>query len=483
MLLDTEIPLSESYACDEVLRAAMIDIAGKATSGREAASHWAEHLRFIASDTNTEPGTVKEWTEADEAAQEEADLPFCSCVWHASRPISLVETNLMITDPIDTPDCQHYLAVSYCWQSSAQAAYDGLPYTIRRKDNTAACKCPPGLLRRVLHFAYLQGIRYVWIDQECIEQHDPVDKGVGIQAMDLVYQYAEKSVAVLEARINKQRHLDALGCLQESSGNSGPHLTDEEWVDMVEMLNIILGDPWFERAWCLQESTSAARTMTLLMKRDPDLKLPDVLDVSANYHDELELELVDLQWQITGWLADQADRRAETGDLALSAQANEVFERWRQTLIPDTGEVEWPICNAAEALFYMTPRFNTVVSDRLAILANLCAYDVRLDSVALDQCGYGFSVCAITLATLNGDFSLQANVGTHLRAVASQARRENRSSEPRDLALKDRMAFSWNVPRDVSIADLLSHDKKIYLLRYDACSSLSGTGIALRGSL
>jgi predicted nucleic acid-binding protein len=155
------------------------------------------------------------------------------------------------------------------------AGYHGLPYSVRRKGVVGAPACPSDLLRRVINFARECGLDYLWIDQECIEQDDPEDKDVGIQAMDLVYQMAAQSVAVLEVRINEQSHLDALGLLQDC--NVEEDLAPTDLQDLIEALEIILSDRWFERTWCLQESTSAARKMALLIRRNPALRLPDSL--------------------------------------------------------------------------------------------------------------------------------------------------------------------------------------------------------------
>lgn len=42
-------------------------------------------------------------------------------------------------------------------------------------------------------------------------------------------------------------------------------------------------------------------------------------------------------------------------------------------------------CSAAVALSYLRTKQNTHVPDRLAILANLCNYDIRLDTIELEK--------------------------------------------------------------------------------------------------
>lgn len=49
MLLDTALPLGQPYFSNEEVRAAMVEIAQHKIDGREAAVHWFDHLRFLAS--------------------------------------------------------------------------------------------------------------------------------------------------------------------------------------------------------------------------------------------------------------------------------------------------------------------------------------------------------------------------------------------------------------------------------------------------
>lgn len=65
-------------------------------------------------------------------------------------------------------------------------------------------------------------------------------------------------------------------------------------------------------------------------------------------------------------------------------------------------------CNAAQARPFLDDRFNSLSWDRLAILVNLCDYDFRVDSKVLKHSNNSFTICALTLAILNGDMSLLA---------------------------------------------------------------------------
>lgn len=64
------------------------------------------------------------------------------------------------------------------------------------------------------------------------------------------------------------------------------------------------------------------------------------------------------------------------------------------------------VCNAAVALNYMQLRELFRVADKLAIVANLCVYTVRLNTTELEKSQQSLACCILTLALANGDFSL-----------------------------------------------------------------------------
>lgn len=314
MILDANIPLGQLYPDDEALRAAMLEVTRHTLEDRKAAWAWSCQLRLLTADTAFQPGTIEalELTDAEKVELGE----ICNCMWFSSRRMESDDTALMVTQTDDAVECWHYLAVSYCWDSSARAPYEGGPYSIRRQGNASSAACPASLLKRVIALAHLRGLRYLWIDQECIVQDDPSDKTIGISAMDIVYESAERSVAVLEAQISEQRHLDALGMLYYCDAQDNPSL--EQMQDLMEALELLPRDPWFERAWCLQESTAAARRIELLVRRGPSLTLPDTfLGGSELLDSDLLLGLSDLHRQLAYWLEIQILRLSDAGHSAL----------------------------------------------------------------------------------------------------------------------------------------------------------------------
>jgi len=63
-------------------------------------------------------------------------------------------------------------------------------------------------------------------------------------------------------------------------------------------------------------------------------------------------------------------------------------------------------CNAAVALTYLRTRENHRPADRLAIMANLCDYELRLNAMGIETSFTSLAVCLFALAFINGDLSL-----------------------------------------------------------------------------
>lgn len=79
------------------------------------------------------------------------------------------------------------------------------------------------------------------------------------------------------------------------------------------------------------------------------------------------------------------------------------------TNLPQIGgyvPTNFPLCNAAMALTFLANRHNSIPADRLAIIANLCGYQVRLNVAQIAKSDLPLSACVLMLALMNGDLSL-----------------------------------------------------------------------------
>ncbi|KAF9885869.1 hypothetical protein FE257_012247 [Aspergillus nanangensis] len=483
--LDTDQAFGDIFLSDNLFRAQLLEIA-QCQESRDVARQWADRLRFL---TSPVPAEYEEGIDDDGDAEEEeeddndntstspidsgrgsmSDDDLCSC---SAMPLSTDHdktTTLVLTDPDTFPNCIHYVAVSYCWQS-AEPVPSHTPQpeitnytTIQTPSGPRPPIAPPGVLHRAMRFAAHYDEPFVWIDQECIEQASPADKEHGIQAMDLVYQRSVRPVGLLACSITTQTQMDMLIALIE-----GIDIPLTQMDVLLETLSLVAHDPWFTRAWILQESVVGGLAMTLLIQHDPSLTKPVTL---GDLRGEVEIDLLAL---INGfeWASTCVDRvepdivdRDMVGRLRgamhkiASAQPGHVPPSW--TAIDDGGDPEYrQTCNAAQALAFLELRQNERIPDRLAILANLCDFPVRVNTLVVEERGYGLSICAFVLALLNGDLSL---VGAYQRG----GKRE------------ESLGFSWGPPRDWKICSIDWEDDS-YLYRLVEPEILLG-GLALSG--
>jgi hypothetical protein len=423
MMLDTHIPFGQIFPNSTDVKPAIVTIAA-CVQDREKSRHWASHLKLLTADIeqpttrrNEDEDLIPAYIEHLGGAESlELSFPDCSCIAHRSAPLQKDEKMLMLTDVDDLPDCAHYVAVSYSCASMRDAGYTGSPFTIRTKEGSRPPKCPPALLERVVAYTWDKGLRYFWIDQECIDQADERDLETGMQAMNIVYENSIDSVAVLRTTITELRLCDTLGSLIAFEPLTvGPtHATD-----ILEILELITDDAWFQRAWTLQESSSGGTGMTIMLPCATGIEVPSELRrrmfIDPNEHVEFSLDhlvVSEASWFEPGLPGSRESLSPEMG------LRSELWQNKWKRLLP-TGTLDFEadglmnLCLAGEALWHMSVRDNSVVADRLAIIANLCGYETRLDTMKLDKFGYGFSICALVLAMLNGDTSILAGVGAY----------------------------------------------------------------------
>lgn len=514
MQLDVATPLNQIYESENDFKAAVQQVSAYVGS-RDAAERWASRLKFLSAgpvDVSEIAGLPEDDrlqayafagdgdndalgheddtmlynssnTPTEELSTEE---PRCSCESRLLRTLDEDRHQLVRTDPGDLIDCKHYIAVSYCWHSLDRAEYSGPTYQVLcGSGRLRSAKCPQALLKRVVAYAAKEGMRLIWIDQECIDHNDEDDKDLGIQAMDLVYEQAVCSLAVLQACIVEQRHLDALTIVHIDP--TGETMCDAELRDLLEALTVIISDPWFERAWTLQESTSAARRMTLLVRYDTALSRPECF--AESIAGNIEIPMMWLHTLVSANVQLEVSQRTAEDPRDIRAMGENFMQNWWDVMPADPydaddgdnddgqdGDERRFVSNAAQALSYLGIRQNSVIADRLAIMANLCRYEVRLDTRTLNRLGYGFSVCALTLAALNGDFSMAVS--------AWSARNKANASHPgAQCAHLPPYGFSWLLPADLCLDDVADTDNMDLTVRVRTDRSSLTVGLQVCGRL
>ncbi|KAH8661613.1 heterokaryon incompatibility protein-domain-containing protein [Tricladium varicosporioides] len=377
------------------------------------------------------------------------EISTCACVERSFFPLEGASKYIVTeSSSRELEGCTHYLAVSYCWK---QQPVSDRSYLVKTGDVTRDNRAPKEVLDRAISYAAYNGLRLIWIDQECIEQSDREDQEFGIQSMDLVYERAADSVALFNVCIQKQDHLDVFFKVIQNEEFSQP----DDFINAIEVLELILEDRWTSRAWCFQEAASAGDSMTLLIQCDPELVAKDewARDIWMAVPGEIQISIAELHGaasHISTWLPGVfPEYQAIIQNLNLEERIEAISEKILKIggmAFPSTSSVRYA-CNAAQALDLMATRKNSRLLDRLAILANLCNYPLRLNTKTIEDMekstreNFSFSICVYTLAIANGDISLL--FGSKMVSTAKHGPR-----------IRDSVVFSWVPSVDTALHNM-----------------------------
>jgi len=136
-----------------------------------------------------------------------------------------------------------YTAVSYVWAHSQPIDETEAP-TYRIWDGAALCKpprqlrCPTIVFHRVVEFSQTRQLARIWIDQECIDQDDPIDVEKHLQVMHRIYGFSCVTAVVLSTIMPEAKGLQSYFRSVEDSSKTAD-----------AMLRSLTGDPWFTRSW------------------------------------------------------------------------------------------------------------------------------------------------------------------------------------------------------------------------------------------
>ncbi|KAH8653130.1 heterokaryon incompatibility protein-domain-containing protein [Tricladium varicosporioides] len=511
MRRDTLEPLGKNHRSAIDCHAQIVKVAAY-TLRREDTQKWAQNLRFLTydgggsddeqgenvndegkddDDEDNENEEDEDEDNEDEDSEDEADeggelggdeddgsdgsdgAPFPECVKCRGLPYfphSSPVKALRLTGDLELGDCSDYLAVSYCWSqtksTSPSSSGTELDYVIRKPDGTKRSNiAPKEILDRSIYIAANYGFRLIWIDQECIDQNDRMDKEFGIQSMDVVFERSSMVIGPLSLTIESDIKWNALKLLKidENLPDSDGHQTAsanlaEHGLEVFQILESLISDRWFTRAWILQEMVCASSRLILLLKSSPDVVLDEYESKEFNLvYSDFRGIISRLTWDIyynqVMWKFPLADYPAMRERLM-----NILHQFQYSSPLPDfrLGSVSFDhrtTCNAIEAIQYLTVRNNSRTPDQLAILANLCHYPIRLNTTVLESDVFSLSTCILTLAILNGDLSLLVGVSPEEwdQAHAIQPRRTKRRKTQNWNTPK---LFSWLPPQSIVLKEL-----------------------------
>ena len=432
MLNDTDKTFSELHADGDSFRTAMLDIQ-KYSTDRQGALPWIDHMRFLA------PMTLQSNVDEQMALQDTRTgdaKPRAECVCMDIPAFQPGQRRFRLTNADELNGCQHYVAVSYCWDRSAHHQDDidaSVSYFVETGTGLRRGNVPVDVIDRAVAFAARHQIGLIWIDQDVIDQDEAVEKARAIQVMDIVYERSLWPVAILDTTIVTQDQVNVLdyvfdieelwkaeededdGDEDEDDGKEEREKETEEqgWnngytskvvIDALELLELLSADRYFTRSWTLQESLSALN-MRVLIRVLPSIDIPPQL-ANMHYAGDICLAMTDLGFALETF-ASRLELSYSNISQAKSLQSR--IEHFNYVISPVFVEApsQRVSRSAAEVLAILETRSNTILSDRLAIIANLCAYEKRLDTIALDRLTtHGFSTAILVLSLMNGDMTL-----------------------------------------------------------------------------
>ncbi|KAH7309931.1 hypothetical protein BKA65DRAFT_485158 [Rhexocercosporidium sp. MPI-PUGE-AT-0058] len=329
----------------------------------------------------------------------------------------------------DTESNEPYIAVSYCWSGHHDSS-TAAPLRIRipQKDKPGSfyireVRAQSAVIRGSVEFAAAKAVKRIWIDQECIDQDDVEVKQQAIQSMHLIYQQATHTLVLLD------RHVQSLEDIQVLPEILNRDMLNLDMYD--DLIDRILGDKWFTRAWTSQEwINSKLETLSYLVCWEDGLdvdgiawrqvadarnrgsgkfqKIPRAWELS---HDEIfnmsgmsipnteVMKSLIVGASFAGILPAKKsftllDPSAEEmdGKIDVALRQSKKYQKLRMTM------------PAAYKTLYQ--KRNLLVSDRLAILSNLAHYRYRIDTNKAVQKNLSFTACVMATALYNGDLTV-----------------------------------------------------------------------------
>ncbi|KAK4163933.1 hypothetical protein QBC43DRAFT_335053 [Cladorrhinum sp. PSN259] len=384
---DTHLRLGQLY---DTCLALLDDIAAVeklCTTNREVSDRWARNLRFLCV-------PLEEEVAADDQ----------------------IPVVLRLSEPGEFPQADNYVAVSYCWNGTAQPPHPERPgiIVILTRDGQRSPFAPHSVLWRALKFAQTHGIQLIWIDQECIIQHDTEDQFLGINSMDLVYANSRYPLGILTCPVETQAALSLLA--EICHGQHTPRGRAEIFQHVlsvirnhgvnytISVLGSLMTDSWFTRTWIFQEWGISKDRMIQLIPHHPHLQKRSDLGILWG---EAEIDFDVIRAIPIALIATSKSEPLTQASKAFFAHFRALFGfRSDYDIDPFQTWDKMERVTAANAIPQIERRDNSIVSDRLAIIANLVRYQRRIAIDPGSEEKYGLSICMITLALINGDIDV-----------------------------------------------------------------------------
>ncbi|KAK3361771.1 hypothetical protein B0T24DRAFT_724253 [Lasiosphaeria ovina] len=367
----------------------------------------------------------------------------------------------LLADRVMSVDvCRHYVAVSYCWPELVKDECGNIvraagTYQVRDLDGrTRNNRAPDDVLDRAVDFANNWGLRMIWIDQECLPQpaedspqHDKDYQQLGVQAMDIVYNRALVTAALHAGEFTSQAQLDAVqelisfdGIMDKFPGKLRVNISPRALDYVLEFLDTVARDRWYTRAWIAQEALSAGDRLVLVFRRrissisgmaryrftdkyhDPPPKHSLDSRASSRPAEIVCIPMTSFQQLVRAArffvhrrrqaLSHPLISRRAPSPLSIVSAAEQLHPQPQEShgeIVEifggqSYGQRRW--VDAAGALTLLKDRGCRDWQDLIAIVANMCNYEIRLNTDAVARNCQSLRVGLLALALLNGDLSL-----------------------------------------------------------------------------
>lgn len=524
MECDTHQTLLEICGSAERVRSQLLQ-AAECMSDRSATKKWADSLRFltpcreydargeIISHHSDDGGVIPshgiipdinldEYDDPHSKAHtneiiERVDRKGCQCQRLTTRPFNFSDAvGKLKFDLVTVPQCTHYTAISYNWRKvGVDVDGDQAETCIRLEDGSShLARTPASTLRRAIYHAATRADHLIWIDQDCIDQEDESDKELGIQAMDVVYQRAENAVALLNYTIQDDHQMEALAKWSSYVDVGEDFDLDSENVEeegraISTVLEDIISDRWFSRAWCAHERLSA-RNMQLSLccaqkRQNADGSLPSFrIQAPPSFAHGLSSNSLSAQAAVNSWppgeaifdalkLAKNVEKCSEdmSADLKdpLLRSAHQLRKIWGPT-----GSVDTARHNIGRALRYYQGLSCTFDADKLAMLGNMCQYSTQINTRKADSANLSFSICVLALALMNGDEALICEDPEHF--VQPDHSQDPSRRDPLEI-VPQKWSSSWIPHPTMKLDDILCLQDR----REESVMLLTRRGLKLQG--
>ncbi|KAL8294608.1 hypothetical protein RB597_007772 [Gaeumannomyces tritici] len=256
---------------------------------------------------------------------------------------------------------------------------------------------------------------------------------ISVEVMDIVYSKAIATAGLHDGVVVSQQQLDIINMLikyDKSRGSEPLRSRFDQYWQVIQLLKAVAGDRWYTRACVAQEAVTASLGLFLVFRREPGViggsrmhcikgleegraRLPPhSLDTQERKlsSEVVGINVLDFRTLVrtTEWVYTQVqfkapDRRITNIIMPIVDVAKTLHPTLSDRKLSNVRNRKQAI-NAATALTLLKDRDCRDAHHRIAIVANMCRYEIRIDT-AKARCDSA-RIGILSLALLNSDLSL-----------------------------------------------------------------------------